>query len=67
MLTNRVKFGVALACIKNISQHKRNAIIHHGLMGSAKNFRSLSKYPAFTKYVNTYLIDARNHGILNIS
>lgn len=37
-------------------------LIHHGLMGSSKNFKSLSKNGAFANYVNSYLIDCRNHG-----
>lgn len=31
-------------------------------MGSAKNFRSISKNIAFSQYANVHLIDARNHG-----
>ena len=31
-------------------------------MGSSKNFRNLSKAPAFSNFVNSHLIDARNHG-----
>jgi len=33
-------------------------------MGSAKNFRSISKNIAFSKFANVHLIDARNHGNL---
>lgn len=62
MLTTSIRFKVSLESIKHIFGRKRNLIIHHGLMGSSKNFRSLSKAPSFSKYVNSYLIDARNHG-----
>jgi hypothetical protein len=33
-------------------------------MGSAKNFRNISKNIAFSKFANVHLIDARNHGNL---
>lgn len=53
---------MALASIKHIYNRNRNLVIHHGLMGSSKNFRSLSKTPAFSNFVSSHLIDARNHG-----
>lgn len=63
MFLNRIiKYSVSLHSIKNDFGKKRNIIIHHGLMGSAKNFRSISKNVAFSKYANVHLIDARNHG-----
>jgi len=64
MLTTQICYRVALASIRHNFDRHRNIIIHHGLMGSSKNFRSLSKAPAFSKYANSYLIDARNHGTI---
>lgn len=62
MLTNRLKYCITLNFIKNLNDKPRNLIIHHGLMGSCKNFRSISKTPQISNYFNTYSIDARNHG-----
>lgn len=62
MLRKVIKFGVSLSYFEHQFGRKRNMVIMHGLMGSAKNFRSLSKTPAFSNYVNSYLVDARNHG-----
>ena len=59
---NILKFFISLNYLKHHFNKKRNLVIHHGLMGSAKNFRTLSKNPAFSQHVNSYLIDARNHG-----
>jgi hypothetical protein len=61
-LLKRVVYSISLNSIKHDFGKKRNIIIHHGLMGSAKNFKSLSKHIAFSKYANSHLIDARNHG-----
>jgi pimeloyl-ACP methyl ester carboxylesterase len=57
-----IKYSISLAYIKNDFHKNRNMLIHHGLMGSSKNFKSLSKNGAFANYVNSYLIDCRNHG-----
>ncbi len=62
MLFKKISYSISLHSIKHNFDKKRNVIIHHGLMGSAKNFRSISKNIAFAKYANTHLIDARNHG-----
>jgi pimeloyl-ACP methyl ester carboxylesterase len=62
MLTRVVRYGVALNYLKINFNRKRNILIHHGLMGSCKNFRSISKSKAFSDYFNSYMIDARNHG-----
>lgn len=67
MQASNNRYAVSLASIKHYFGRKRNIIIHHGLMGSSKNFNSLSKAPAFSQYVNAYLIDARNHGNNQIS
>lgn len=62
MLTNIIKYGVALHSIKLTTAKNRNLIIHHGLMGSSKNFRTISKSTPVSSHCDTYLIDARNHG-----
>jgi hypothetical protein len=56
------KYFVSLHYIKNNFNRKSNMIIHHGLMGSSKNFKSISKNQSISTYVNSYLIDCRNHG-----
>jgi pimeloyl-ACP methyl ester carboxylesterase len=65
-LINNIQYGIKLNFIQHQFNRDRNLLIHHGLMGSAKNFRNISKNIAFSKYVNSYLIDARNHGHLHI-
>jgi len=62
MFVKHTKYWISLASIKHELGRSRNMIIHHGLMGSAKNFRSISKNQAISKYANVHLIDARNHG-----
>lgn len=62
MLTKVVRYGVTLHDLRNNFGRKRNIVIHHGLMGSCKNFRTISKSKAFSDYFNSYMIDARNHG-----
>ena len=62
MLTRVVRYGIALHSFKHDFGRSHNIIIQHGLMGSAKNFRTLSKTPAFSQYANAHLLDARNHG-----
>lgn len=57
-----IKYSISLAYIKNDFQKSRNMLVHHGLMGSSKNFKSISKNGAIANYVNSYLIDCRNHG-----
>jgi hypothetical protein len=64
MLTKMIRFGVALHSLIHDFGRSRNLVIHHGLMGSSKNFRSISKTPAISVYVNSHLVDARNHGTL---
>lgn len=59
-----INYEISLSSIQHQFNRNRNMIIMHGLMGSAKNFRTISKAPAFSKYVNTFLVDARNHGII---
>ena len=62
MLARTLRFHVSLASLRHNFNQNRNIIIQHGLMGSSKNFRTLSKTPAFSKHVNSHLLDARNHG-----
>jgi pimeloyl-ACP methyl ester carboxylesterase len=57
-----IKYLISLSSIKHDFGKSRNLIVHHGLMGSSKNFRSICKNPAISKYANVHLIDARNHG-----
>ena len=61
-LIKNISYSISLHSNTHNFNKKRNIIIHHGLMGSAKNFRSISKNQAFSKYANVHLIDARNHG-----
>lgn len=58
----KIIYNVSLASTYHNFNKNRNIIIHHGLMGSMKNFRSISKNIAFSKYTNVHLIDSRNHG-----
>ena len=58
-----VRYRVTLNSISNNFNRNRNILIHHGLMGSAKNFRNISKAHSISSYANAHLIDARNHGI----
>lgn len=64
MFLHNIKYSISLHSIRHNFNKKKNIIIHHGLMGSAKNFRSISKNIAFSKFANVHLIDARNHGNL---
>jgi len=57
-----IKYSISLAYVKNDFQKNRNILIHHGLMGSSKNFKSISKNGSISNYANSYLIDSRNHG-----
>lgn len=54
--------AISLVCIKSNFNKDKNIIIHHGLMGNSKNFKSISKNASFSNYVNSYLVDCRNHG-----
>lgn len=60
--TTRLRYCVSLAFSVNNFDRSRNMVIHHGLMGSSRNFKNLSKAPAFASHVNSYLVDCRNHG-----
>lgn len=62
MLTRLIRYGVALNSIKVGSGKARNLVVHHGLMGSSKNFRTVARSQAVSQYCNSFLIDARNHG-----
>jgi abhydrolase domain-containing protein 11 len=62
MLTTLLHYRVSLAALKTHNGHPRNLLIHHGLMGSSRNFRTISRLPAVASRFNTHLIDARNHG-----
>ena len=57
-------YKISLNYIKQNFDRKRNIVIHHGLMGSSKNFRTISKNTALSSIANSYMIDARNHGRL---
>lgn len=56
------RYSITLNYIHNNFSRPRNMIIHHGLMGNAKNFRNISKNSHISDYVNSYLVDCRNHG-----
>ena len=34
----------------------------HGLFDDHKNFTSISSHPSISEYVNSYIVDLRNHG-----
>ena len=57
-----IHYPISLAYLKQINHKNRTMIVHHGLMGSSKNFRTVCKHPNISNYVNSYLIDSRNHG-----
>lgn len=61
-LIKNIRQGVSLFSIKSDKRRPREMIVHHGLMGSSKNFRTICKHPSISDYVNTNLIDCRNHG-----
>lgn len=61
-LIRNPRFGITLNSIKSYKKKPREMIVHHGLMGSSKNFRTICKHPSISDYVNTHLIDCRNHG-----
>lgn len=56
------KYRVSLFSLYNDFNKDQNLLIHHGMMGSSRNFRSLSKNPSIANYANSFLIDCRNHG-----
>lgn len=62
MLTTILKYSVSLLSLKILNGKPRNLLIHHGLMGSSKNFRSIARNQIIANRFNTHLIDARNHG-----
>lgn len=61
-IISKINYRIALSSLKHSHGKQKNIVIHHGLMGSSKNFRSLSKSAPFSDHFNSYLIDARNHG-----
>jgi pimeloyl-ACP methyl ester carboxylesterase len=62
LLTARLRCSISLASTKTHLGRKRNLLVHHGLMGSGKNFRTICRSPAIANRCNSHLIDARNHG-----
>lgn len=58
----RLRRWISLHSLVHDYSRRDNLIIHHGLMGSSKNFRTISKNSAVSDHVNSHLIDARNHG-----
>lgn len=57
-----IRFGVSLHSSTHFYNRERNLLIHHGLLGSSKDFTALAMSLHFSNYVNSYVIDARNHG-----
>lgn len=59
-------YFIALNSIKlsSSSIYKKNSalILHHGMLGSARNLRPLCKNSNLLNFVDVILIDARNHG-----
>ena len=65
MWAKKIRYLISLNAIKlsNLECKKSKAlIIHHGMLGSAKNLRPLCKNSKLLNYVDVLLIDARNHG-----
>lgn len=62
IVSKSLKYQISLSYIKNNFNRKKDMVIHHGLMGSSKNFKSISKNSQISNHVNSYLIDCRNHG-----
>ena len=62
MLNKAIRYSISLNSQKLLNGKHRNMLIHHGLMGNSKNFRSISRHPVVAESYNSYLIDARNHG-----
>lgn len=62
MFGRRIKYSISLSYLKFLNQRNRTMVVHHGLMGSSRNFRSIVKHPSISNYVDSYLIDCRNHG-----
>lgn len=65
MWTKNLRYFVSLNAIKltetNLPKEKA-LIIHHGMLGSARNLRPLCKNSRLLNYVDVLLVDARNHG-----
>lgn len=57
-----IRYTVSLHSTIHFYNRQRNLLMHHGLLGSSKDFAALATSLHFSKYVNFYLIDARNHG-----
>lgn len=58
-------YRISLNYIKltqNNNHRSKALILHHGMLGSAKNLRPLCKNSKLLNYVDILLVDARNHG-----
>lgn len=56
---------ISLKSIKLSNENSKKSkalIMHHGMLGSAKNLRPLCKNSRLLNYVDVLLVDARNHG-----
>lgn len=63
MLTlTKISFKVSLNSVKNISGQSKAVLMHHGMLGSGRNFRPLVNNSDTFNSVDTILIDSRNHG-----
>jgi esterase len=60
-LTKTIKYSVVFNYTLNNFDKRRNMIVHHGVIGSCKNFKNFTKHHEISDYVNSYLIDCRNH------
>ena len=58
----KISYKVSLFHVHNDFKKPKTLLIHHGMMGSSRNFRSLAKNPKISNHANSYLIDCRNHG-----
>ena len=48
-----IYYCVTVNTLKHNFNRNRDIIIHHGLMGNAKNFRTISKNPSISNYCNS--------------
>ena len=65
MLTNKLScvcYRIGLFSLKMLNNKEKALVLHHGMLGSARNLRPLCKGSVLNKYADLHLLDARNHG-----
>ena len=55
-------FSISLHYIKHLNRRNRTMLVHHGRLGSVHNFSPICSHQNISNYVDSYLIDCRNHG-----